>query len=90
MIDQFSWLSKCAIVIFISSNKIMESNTMQTKLTVLALMALLLTGCDVKTTTNNTTMGQELMDLNESYKKGILTEKEYKNAKENIMDRYDN
>ncbi|MCP3850742.1 MAG: hypothetical protein GY694_10980 [Gammaproteobacteria bacterium] len=80
---------------FISSNKIMESNTMQTKLTVLALMALLLTGCggggaDVKTTTNNTTMGQELMDLNESYKKGILTEKEYKNAKENIMDRYDN
>ena len=30
------------------------------------------------------------MDLNESYKKGILTEKEYENAKENIMDRYDN
>jgi len=43
-------------------------------------------GAKVETTT--TTMGQELMDLDESYKKGLLTEKEYNNAKENIMDRY--
>ena len=34
-------------------------------------------------------MGQELIDLNESYKQGILTEKEYNNAKESIMERYD-
>ena len=59
------------------------------------LLVLSLTGCGgggakVETTTTNTTMGQELMDLDESYKKGILTEKEYENAKENIMDRYDN
>lgn len=46
-------------------------------------------GAKVEATTTNTTMGQELMDLNDSYKKGILTEKEYNNAKKNIMNRYD-
>ena len=58
-----------------------------------ALMILSLTACggaDVQTTTHNTTMGQELMDLNSSYKQGIITEKEYENAKELIMERYDN
>ncbi len=65
-----------------------------TRVILLALLVLLLSGCggggaDIQTTTTNTTMGQELMDLNESFKKGILTEKEYKNAKENIMERYD-
>ncbi len=43
-------------------------------------------GASVETTT--TTMGQELMDLDDSYKKGIISEDEYKDAKENIMDRY--
>ncbi|MCW8928924.1 MAG: hypothetical protein OQL19_01650 [Gammaproteobacteria bacterium] len=67
---------------------------MQIKSFFLMLLFLTLTACGgggakVQTTTTNTTMGQELMDLDESYKKGILTEKEYKNAKENIMDRYD-
>ena len=47
-------------------------------------------GAKVQTSSTSTTMGQELMDLNESYKKGILTEKEYNKSKENIMDRYDN
>ncbi len=28
------------------------------------------------------------MDLDESYKKGIITEKEYKRAKEKILKRY--
>ena len=46
-------------------------------------------GAKVETTTPNTTMGQELMDLDASFKKGLLTEKEYKNAKKNIMNRYD-
>ncbi|MCK5649205.1 MAG: hypothetical protein KAI22_10025 [Gammaproteobacteria bacterium] len=66
----------------------------QIKFILLMLFVLSLTACggggaDIQTTTTTTTMGQELMDLDESYKKGILTEKEYKNAKENIMDRYD-
>lgn len=59
-----------------------------------AIIISLLAGCGgggatVEATTTNTTMGQELMDLNDSYKKGILTEKEYNNAKKNIMNRYD-
>ncbi len=73
----------------------MEFIMMRIKFVLLMLLVLSLTACGgggakVQTTTSNTTMGQELMDLNDSYKKGILTEKEYKNAKENIMDRYDN
>lgn len=59
-----------------------------------AIIISLLVGCGgggakVEATTTNTTMGQELMDLNDSFKKGILTEKEYNNAKKNIMNRYD-
>jgi len=66
----------------------------QIKFILLMLLVLSLTACggggaDVKTTTHSTTMGQELMDLDESYKKELLTEKEYNNAKKNIMDRYD-
>ena len=58
------------------------------------LLVLSLTACGgggakVQNTTTNTTMGQELIDLNESYKKGLLTEKEYNKSKEKIMDRYD-
>jgi ABC-type glycerol-3-phosphate transport system substrate-binding protein len=37
---------------------------------------------------STTTMGQELMDLETSYKQGIISEKEYKRAKEAILDRY--
>ncbi len=61
-----------------------------------ALLLLSLTGCggsdtEVKTTTTTTTtMGQELIDLDESYKRGIISESEYKNAKEKIMKRYGN
>ena len=67
----------------------------QTKFIFIAVIIIsLLSGCGgggatVEATTTNTTMGQELMDLNDSYKKGLLTEKEYKNAKKNIMNRYD-
>ncbi len=72
----------------------MERLMMQTKYIILMLMILSLSACGgggakVQNTTTNTTMGQELIDLNESYKKGLLTEKEYNKAKENIMDRYD-
>ena len=70
-----------------------------TRLLLIIVLLLSLTACgggdtEVKsttmTTTMTTTMGQELMDLNESYKQGIITEKEYNKAKEKIMKRYDN
>jgi len=70
----------------------MESKTSKL-LAVAFASALLLTGCGgggakVQTTTTNTTMGQELMDLNTSYKQGLITEKEYNKAKKAIMKRY--
>jgi hypothetical protein len=33
-----------------------------------------------------TTTGQQLIDLNEAYKAGIITEKEYESQKEDILD----
>ena len=53
--------------------------------------ALLVVGCGgggAEIKQSNTTMGQELMDLEESYKKGIITEKEYNKAKEAILKRH--
>ena len=44
---------------------------------------------DVKQTTNATTLGKELQDLDEAYKKGLLSEKEYKEARKTIMKRYE-
>lgn len=82
------------LLLYFLNNIEMEHITMQIKFIFLMLLVISLTGCGgggakVQTTSTSTTMGQELMDLDESYKKGILTEKEYNNAKENIMDRYD-
>ncbi len=45
-------------------------------------------GAEVKSTVTTTTMGQELQDLEESYKKGLLTEEEYKRARKAILKRY--
>ena len=39
----------------------------------------------VETTATTTTLGQELMDLQKAYEQGIITEKEYKEAKEKII-----
>ncbi len=39
----------------------------------------------VEATTTTTTLGQELMDLQKAYEKGIITEKEYKEVKERII-----
>jgi len=39
--------------------------------------------------TSNTTMGQELMDLDASHKKGLIDDKEYEKAKEAILERYE-
>ncbi len=45
-------------------------------------------GAEVKSTVTSTTLGQELQDLEESYKKGLLTDDEYKRARKAILDRY--
>jgi uncharacterized membrane protein len=45
-------------------------------------------GSDNTVVTTTTTQGQELQDLKKSYDQGIITEKEYENAKEEILDRY--
>lgn len=37
---------------------------------------------------STTTMGQELIDLDQSYKEGIITEQEYEKAKKAILDKY--
>ncbi|WP_456413767.1 hypothetical protein [Thiolapillus sp.] len=58
-----------------------------------ALVALVsLGGCgsstQVSSRVTTTTMGQELQDLEESYKKGLLSESEYKKARKSILKRY--
>jgi hypothetical protein len=37
---------------------------------------------------SNTTLGQELTDLQAAYDKGIITEKEYERAKKEILKKY--
>jgi hypothetical protein len=39
----------------------------------------------VETTAKTTTLGKELMDLDEAYKKGIITEEEYNKKKKALM-----
>ena len=58
---------------------------------VMIAMALGLTGCggggaEVKTQSYSTTLGQELKDLEEAYQKGIITEKQYNQAKEKLIE----
>jgi len=43
------------------------------------------TKTDVVTETSTTTLGQELQDLDKAFKDGIITEKEYKSAKEKLI-----
>jgi len=41
----------------------------------------------VENTTRTTTLGQELQDLDAAYQKGIITEKEYKKKKKQLLKR---
>ena len=43
-------------------------------------------GAEIKQQT--TTLGQELQDLDDAYKKGLLSEKEYKELREELIDKY--
>ena len=42
-------------------------------------------GANVRQDTYTTTLGQELQDLEEAYKTGIITEKEYEQAKDRLI-----
>jgi len=42
-------------------------------------------GANVRQDTYTTTLGQELQDLEEAYKTGIITEKEYNQAKDKLI-----
>jgi uncharacterized membrane protein len=42
---------------------------------------------DVRTHTNATTVGQELLDLKKAYDTGVITEDEYEHKREEILDR---
>jgi ABC-type glycerol-3-phosphate transport system substrate-binding protein len=60
-----------------------------------AAAATLTTGCggggakvQASTTTTTTTMGQELMDLDAAYQKGIINEEQYNASKKQILKRY--
>lgn len=69
----------------------MRKGTVLRSTFVLAI-ALALGGCGGGSSTvqaTTTTMGQELMDLDASYKKGLLSEDEYKDARKKIMERYE-
>jgi uncharacterized membrane protein len=54
------------------------------------LMGGLFAGCSgggAQITQTDKTTGQELLDLQQAYEKGAITEKEYKKAKEQILRR---
>ena len=52
----------------------------------------LTTGCGRKqrttVSTSTTTLGQELVDLQQAYEKGIITEKQYNDLKKKAMKKY--
>jgi uncharacterized membrane protein len=61
-------------------------------LIVLLVTSLGLSGCGRKQqnvqTTTSTTLGQELVDLQQAYEKGIISEKEYEDLKKKAMKKY--
>jgi hypothetical protein len=58
---------------------------------VMLVLALSLTGCGggdavTQTTNKSTTTGQELIDLDKAHKQGIISDKEYEEAREKILE----
>lgn len=71
----------------------MKNKLQAVTVTVMTAAVLGLAGCggggaDVRSeqSTYTTTLGQELKDLEDSYKKGIITEKQYEEAKEKLIE----
>ena len=61
-------------------------------LTTGVVIALLMCGClgggaTVKTSTTSVSIGQQLIDLQSSYKSGAMNEKQYENARQNLIKR---
>jgi hypothetical protein len=61
-------------------------------MTIALLTAMTLTACGgggASVQTSTSTYGQQLIDLKAAYDQGIISEKEYKNGREEILDRMD-
>lgn len=54
----------------------------------IAVSVLLMGGCasEPPMTTTNVSLGQQLIDLKDAHDKGAISDKEYKNARERIID----
>jgi ABC-type glycerol-3-phosphate transport system substrate-binding protein len=46
-------------------------------------------GAEVTSTVSGATLGQELQDLEQARQQGLITEEEYEDKREAIMDRYE-
>lgn len=46
-------------------------------------------GAKTNVNANSTTMGQELIDLNTSYEQGLISASQYKQAKKDVLRKYD-
>jgi uncharacterized membrane protein len=67
-------------------------NGMKTIAAALMVVAVVsVAGCgsstDVRTHTNATTTGQELLDLKKAYDSGVITKEEYEEKRQEILDR---
>ena len=73
-------------------NSIRKTLGVASNVVFLAGSLLTLTGCAgggaTFQNTGNKTLGQELVDLQQSYDKGILTEKEYEDTKRRMIKKY--
>jgi hypothetical protein len=85
-----------AVTIFVNGQKnVRKDETMKSCKILLCVGALaasiFLVGCSgggSQVKSRPTTVGEELMDLDEAYKQGIITEKEYNRKKQEILKKY--